>query len=339
VTTPLAARSGKRLYVPTLLVVVATGMLGLVGWRSLGGSSAVAHSIGSFRGEVIGPLVLIFLVVVLVAERLWPAVPRPLVSRGAVHDLIYLVLYALAVVPLIALIGAGFFDLMDRVAPWLVLPKIGAVPAPVLVALEIVVLDAANWLAHYGLHRCTALWRLHAVHHSQEELSVLTSFRTHPLVHTAYLVSALPALFFVRNATLPAVAIAIYACLGALPHANVRWTYGRLGKMFVSPAYHRLHHAADGRIDINLGIVLTVWDVASGRSVFPVPGSPVPSTGLAGRPVPVEHARAVARPLRTLWAQWADPFTTRVGSRTPVTTSQGGQWTTGPSSQSRIATP
>ena len=38
-------------------------------------------------------------------------------------------------------------------------------------------MDGANWLAHYADHRVDALWRFHALHHSQEELSVLTSFR------------------------------------------------------------------------------------------------------------------------------------------------------------------
>jgi sterol desaturase/sphingolipid hydroxylase (fatty acid hydroxylase superfamily) len=41
-----------------------------------------------------------------------------------------------------------------------------------------------------------------------------------------------------------------YACLGALPHANVRWTYGPIRRLVVSPAYHRIHHSATGRLDI-----------------------------------------------------------------------------------------
>jgi sterol desaturase/sphingolipid hydroxylase (fatty acid hydroxylase superfamily) len=44
-----------------------------------------------------------------------------------------------------------------------------------------------------------------------------------------------------------------------LPHTNVKWSYGPLGWVLVSPAYHRLHHSADSQ-DVNLGVVLTVWD-------------------------------------------------------------------------------
>jgi sterol desaturase/sphingolipid hydroxylase (fatty acid hydroxylase superfamily) len=302
------APTRRRLYLPTVAIVAATGVLAVVGWHQLGGAAGTARTVGQLRGEVAGPIVLGFLAVVLVAERLRPAARRPFASRGQMHDLVYLGLYALAVVPLITLIGAGFFAVIQRVAPWLVLPRLALLPTWAFVVLEVVVLDAANWLAHLALHRFSALWRLHAVHHSQEELSILTSFRTHPLVHTAYLITALPAFFFLHNTTLPLVAVAIYACLGALPHANVRWTYGPLGKVFISPAYHRLHHAAEGRIDINLGIVLTLWDRFTGRAVFPLAEMAVPATGLGGRPVPVEQASSGH--LRALWGQWTEVFST-----------------------------
>ena len=60
--------------------------------------------------------------------------------------------------------------------------------------------------------------------------------------------------------------------VSALPHANVRWTYAVAGSVLISPAYHRIHHSATGRLDINLGTVLTIWDRMSRRAVFPAPG-------------------------------------------------------------------
>jgi sterol desaturase/sphingolipid hydroxylase (fatty acid hydroxylase superfamily) len=130
-------------------------------------------------------------------------------------------------------------------------------------------IDAVDWLTHLGNHRLTALWRLHAVHHSQEELSILTTYRAHPLGHVSFLLSAVPVLAVAGNTTTPAVVLTAYACLGALPHANVRWTYGKLGRIFISPAYHRIHHSATGRLDINLGTVFAIWDVLSRRAMFP----------------------------------------------------------------------
>jgi sterol desaturase/sphingolipid hydroxylase (fatty acid hydroxylase superfamily) len=173
--------------------------------------------------------------------------------------------------------------------------------------LAVLGIDAVDWLAHLGNHRLAALWRLHAVHHSQEELSILTTYRAHPLVHVSFLLSAIPVLAVADNTATPAVVLTAYACLGALPHANVRWTYGRLGRIFISPAYHRIHHSATGRLDINLGTVFAIWDVLSRRAVFPAPGK-VMETGLSGRPIPVEQDGPRSRLGRTMLIQLAEPF-------------------------------
>jgi fructose-1,6-bisphosphatase/inositol monophosphatase family enzyme len=114
-------------------------------------------------------------------------------------------------------------------------------------------------------------------------------------VHVSFLASSLPVLALIASDATPAAVLTVYACLGALPHANVSWTYGRAGRLFISPACHRLHHCATGRLDINLGTVLTVWDAATRRVVFPVRGAGPVVTGLAGRPVPVEQTAGPAR--------------------------------------------
>jgi sterol desaturase/sphingolipid hydroxylase (fatty acid hydroxylase superfamily) len=207
------------------------------------------------------------------------------------------------------LIGTGFSGELARHATWLVLPRLPGVPQWCFVALAVLAIDFVDWLAHLGNHTVRSLWRLHAVHHSQEELSILTTFRAHPLVHVSFLISAIPILAISSNAATPATVLTVYACLGALPHANLRWTYGRAGRVLISPAYHRIHHRAVGRLDINLGTVFAIWDAMSGRAVFPAPGESACQTGLSGRPVPVEQAGGLAAAARSFLIQWAEPFT------------------------------
>ena len=80
----------------------------------------------------------------------------------------------------------------------------------------------------------------------------------------------------------------------------------------ISPAYHRIHHSATGRLDINLGTVFAIWDVLSRRAVYPARACrpAVIETGLAGRPVPVEQSGPRPRLIRTMLIQLAEPFTT-----------------------------
>jgi hypothetical protein len=131
-------------------------------------------------------------------------------------------------------------------------------------------------------------------------------------VHVSFLVTALPTAMLVRNGVVPGEVITIYICLAALPHANLWWGSGRIGRVVsrvvVTPAFHRLHHTVDGRTDINMGTILTVWDGLAGCAIYPTPDwTPIP-TGLAGRPIPVEQAGPRPAHLRTLTTQLVEPF-------------------------------
>jgi sterol desaturase/sphingolipid hydroxylase (fatty acid hydroxylase superfamily) len=308
VAVPAWRANYPRLALPTLTIAAVTGWLAWRGWTSLADYGPM-RSIHAGQAELAGPVVLGFVLVVFVIEQLIPAERHRILARGHLLDVGYMLAHALVVVPMIILIGTGFSTSLARVAPWLVIPRYAGVPHLVYLAAAVVAIDAVDWLAHLANHRVGSLWRLHAVHHSQEELSILSTFRTHPLVHVSFVISAIPILALGANTTTPAAVLTAYACLGALPHANVRWGYGPFGKVLVSPAFHRLHHAPTGRLDVNMGTVLTVWDRMTGRAIDPVPSEQVAPTGLSGRPIPVEQSSVRPQLARTFVRQWIQPFT------------------------------
>ncbi|HTJ81212.1 MAG TPA: hypothetical protein VL400_05790, partial [Polyangiaceae bacterium] len=82
-----------------------------------------------------------------------------------------------------------------------------------------------------------------------------------------------------------------------LLHANVPWTFGRLGKIIASPMFHRHHHAREirGAHGVNFAGFFACFDVVFGTYHLPADGR-MPATG-------------VAEPLPTsLWGQLAHPF-------------------------------
>jgi len=260
------------------------------------------------RAELAAPLLVALVVATGICERIWPAERRPVLARGHVQDACFLALHAIVVIPLMTLLGVGAAALISSYAPWIELRATQQWPGWLLVPLTVVAMDGANWLAHYADHRLEPLWRFHALHHSQEELSVLTSFRAHPLMHTTgFLLATVPVVALMPARPIAPVLITIYVCLGTLQHANLRWTFGPAGRVLVSPAYHRLHHAPDTQ-DVNLGVVLTIWDVLVGLARFPSPAGAVGRTGLAGRPVPVEQDGPAGSALLLLAEQLAEPF-------------------------------
>ena len=263
------------------------------------------------RAELAAPLLVALVVATGICERIWPAERRPVLARGHVQDACFLVLHAIVVIPLMTLLSVGAAALIGDHARWIELRSTEHWPGWLLIPLTVVAMDGANWLAHYADHRLGPLWRFHALHHSQEELSVLTSFRAHPLMHTTgFLLATVPVVALMPARPIAPALITIYICIGTLQHANLRWTFGPAGRVLVTPAYHRLHHAPDTQ-GVNLGVVLTIWDILTGRARFPSQADAVGLTGLNGRPVPVEQDSA-ARPVPLLLAeQLIEPFQAR----------------------------
>ncbi len=155
---PVVFRPGKRRWYPPALLA-----LGLTAW--LAGHGAVVLERTGDLGRAIDSSrhrldrthhPRLPSLAVLAAERLWPAVRRPFLARGHIQDVLYLVLYAGAVVPLVVLIGVGFSDTLRHAAPWLVLPPTPFLPSWAAIGIGIVAMDGCNWLAHWANHRFTA---------------------------------------------------------------------------------------------------------------------------------------------------------------------------------------
>jgi hypothetical protein len=81
-----------------------------------------------------------------------------------------------------------------------------------------------------------------------------------------------------------------------------------LGRIFVSPNYHRIHHRVDGPQDVNLGFALTIWDQLAHRAIFPTPETIRADTGLLGRPLIVEQSGERPHHLAVFAAQLIAPF-------------------------------
>jgi sterol desaturase/sphingolipid hydroxylase (fatty acid hydroxylase superfamily) len=309
---PLAtgARSwARRLYPPAFVLAGVTGWLLWTGVSSTEQHGSLGPVLAAGRAELVAPMVLAVVAVTLVCERCWPAERREVFARGHLHDAAFFILHVVAVVPLMTLLGVAFAYLLGRHAGWIEAPWTASWPRWLLLAVTLVLMDGANWLAHWADHRFALLWRMHAVHHTQEELSVLTSFRAHPLSHLpGFFLATIPVIALMGDRGMAPALITGYVCLGTLPHANLPWSLGPLGRVVVSPAYHRRHHSVEGPDGCNLGVVLTVWDVLAGRARFPAKGAPTCRTGLAGRARRTEQNAGDRWHIGVLFTQLAEPF-------------------------------
>lgn len=136
-------------------------------------------------------------------------------------------------------------------------------------ALSLLGLDAVSYLWHRANHQVPLLWRFHRVHHADASFHVTTALRFHP----GELLLALP----VRLAAILALGVPpegvllfelVFGAANLLEHGNFDLP-GRLDpiarRLFITPALHRAHHAADWReLDTNFGTVFSLWDRLAG---------------------------------------------------------------------------
>ena len=171
------------------------------------------------------------------------------------------------------------------------------VPA-VLVGLAAVFIGDFVGYWRHRLEHTALLWSSHVMHHSDEDMTWLTLFRFHPInrlttsmIDTLALVAlGLPVWAVVLNQ-------AVRHYYGMWIHASLPWTYGPMGRIFVSPAMHKWHHVAEGSgVGTNFATVFSVFDKTF-RTYY-VPGPCNQPTGVPD--VPASYAGQLLLPLTAL---------------------------------------
>jgi len=108
--------------------------------------------------------------------------------------------------------------------------------------LALVLADFAGYWSHRLRHH-NLFWSFHSIHHSPTKLDALAAARMHPLDDMVD--NTLVGVVLFAAGFSPGVIFAIGPILFlhiALIHADVRWNFGPLRKILVSPAHHRAHH-------------------------------------------------------------------------------------------------
>lgn len=147
------------------------------------------------------------------------------------------------------------------------------------------------WFDHYLKHRIPVLWETHKTHHTAERLTPLTVWRVHPLnsllfVNVVSICVGLTTGFmgFAFGARFSAYAlggtnlflVGFFLIFVHLQHSQV-WLplTGTLGKLFMSPAHHQIHHSIDpAHYNSNMGNALAIYDWLFGTLVMPTKRNP-----------------------------------------------------------------
>ena len=221
------------------------------------------------------------------------------VWRDVGHTLVYAVAMnsARLLFLVVAARGVAALGLADPLGLW---PTWS--PPWLQIAIVIVIGDAFEYLYHRLAHT-TALWRVHAIHHTPVRMNVLKGARHHALYAFGRgLLVWLPLMFLGAPAPLIYWQFIAETITGLVGHANVRCRIAAfVHDVVVTPEYHRLHHARDPRLgNSNFAVVLPFWDMLFGTHADPrthreqsagIPDDPIPKRFLAELTSPVTYGR------------------------------------------------
>jgi sterol desaturase/sphingolipid hydroxylase (fatty acid hydroxylase superfamily) len=169
------------------------------------------------------------------------------------------------------IIHTGFGILIVKLSDWAAAEKFGLVywlGASVLLTVIVssLVLDLfGGWMSHMIEHKIPLFWRMHIIHHADNNVDVTSGLRHHPLE------SVWRGIFFLIAIIIcgaPIYAVMIYQTIltvfVAFTHANISlpaWLDKGLSYVLVSPNMHKVHHHwKQPYTDSNYGAVFSIWD-------------------------------------------------------------------------------
>ena len=270
-------------WVYTTLVDPMIYALGLMSWAE-GAFDATAFFVGGVLTVIATALICIPI------EKLAPA--QVIADRKQVRtDVFFTLINKLGVVPLFSF--AALLLLwspmqawlrMKGISPWSledVWPTLNANPGLSL-ALYVVILDFAGYWQHRFQHRLNWWWQLHSLHHAQRDMTFWTDDRNHVMDELlgAFWMAAVALAIGVPPQQFPLL-LFITKFMESLGHANVRWNFGWLKHILVSPQFHRVHHGIhighEGQTQgVNFAVVFSFWDklfaTADFRDAYPATG-------------------------------------------------------------------
>ena len=179
------------------------------------------------------------------------------------------------------LFRATLFGTLFAIAAWLSAVCGGTLwptelPMVLQLALALFIGDFGAYWVHRLAHRSPLIWRVHAMHHTSEQLHTLSSGRNHPAnAILAYGSQVVPLVILGANHEVLGALSVFTAVHGMLQHCNADLRHGWLNHIFATADLHRWHHSTQiEESNTNFGSNLAVWDKVFGTWALPTTDGP-----------------------------------------------------------------
>lgn len=210
---------------------------------------------------IVGSLLILWMI-----EGAIPLLPLKYKKNKTRHAAVNLVFTLIHII-----IHTGFGVLIVLLSDWAAKEKFGLVywlnaSVVTTIIISALMLDFFGaWLSHVIEHKIPLFWRMHIIHHTDNNVDVTSGLRHHPLE------SVWRGLFFLIAIVIsgaPMYGVMIYQTLltvfTGVTHANIslpRPIDKIMSYILVSPNMHKVHHHwKQPYTDSNYGGVFSIWD-------------------------------------------------------------------------------
>ena len=166
----------------------------------------------------------------------------------------------------------------------------------------LLVMDFLGYLTHRALHS-KYLWKFHAAHHSSTAVDWSSNYRAHPfdLLFQSVLISLSLCVLGLKGIKIPWLFYVIIL-QAVFVHSKVNIRLGLLSYIFVSPQFHRQHHAigAETSRGRNYAAMFVFWDLLFKTAKFDFDKQSDMNFGIR-EPIPSSLADHMIYPLRKIF--------------------------------------
>jgi sterol desaturase/sphingolipid hydroxylase (fatty acid hydroxylase superfamily) len=158
--------------------------------------------------------------------------------------------------------------------------------------------DFCYYFFHRLQHKWKPLWMIHKFHHTDSNMNVLTSHRTHFLERAIQVVIIVFPLYFILGYNIESLRLIFYFTLFFLfySHINIQIPHYGLTKVFVGPSVHRVHHSKDKKeYNSNFAQIFPLFDILFGT--FHLPPKKKIITGIASSKSPKSQIKTMLWPI------------------------------------------
>lgn len=137
------------------------------------------------------------------------------------------------------------------------------------VPMAVIAMEFFGYWVHRATHQEGFLWKVHAIHHTPDQIFTWNNNKMHPLNIILLKFGRLSSLIVIGFSPETIFLASVFGLLqNYISHVNADIKGGFFCYLIATPELHRLHHSSNKREALNYSAVIPYWDMLFGTFLY-----------------------------------------------------------------------